>query len=729
MNYVFLAMVAVMCLTVPCCSTRKKNNTAKDSETTIDDDDIIKEYDSAEEDLEEFETNSTNDDGDTKSRGGSRRQGRLWILTPPPPNWWKIKTASKQSITSSTASWWKKKQRRYRTTKSTYYLSRSRQLNSRWSSSSWFNRGLYPRTWQRSPVNFFSDTSELEKSNTGSVQSNNKIVTDSTPTTKRSAQMTELTSASLSSRKIPHQSEASVFTQLPATSAQTLLPISSVMSNQLTKPTTQSPMSQDFSLTLTLRSTSASIPMSEESERVIDLASTLRETKRSTINTDLQTTLSVSRKTSLSSAGLTRMSSTSSTANLLTANVSTTTTSTKTVAPPTQNRIPTTSPTRSSSRQDAISTKRPPTINSTTISIVSPGPTSVKTKTVSKSASAKSSTNVVISITPMLEKPVSDFSSNLLTSNETTTKASSNLSTSREGRFDNEISSIRSTTDRNEKQSNSSRKVSARINISSTAKVPERTTFIPITSSILSSGGSQSVISIQTINPSMKATAGQIEVRASTRSMPSTRVSPLKTKQQRISTTNLPSSKPPPVKATVPSELPTVMPLPKYGHLAVRQHQVTTQWPVFIDSRTEPTLNKSMSAVHDIPSTVPVDTTPHDQVDWCGNMPSMCGDNSVCTNSLTGFKCVCLDGFFRTSVDGRHVCHPITITSTVCSTHEDCPENAVCTEGTCECRRGYQAKELSCVDIDECSGTNGLCDAGSLCINMPGGWMCTFSAL
>merc|ERR1719158_1267598 len=436
MNYGFLAMVAVICLTVPCCGTRQKNNTVEDSIITIDDDDIIIEYESAEEDLEEFETNSTNDDGDTKSRGGSRRQGRLWILTPPPPSWWKIKTTSKQSITSSTASWWKKKQRRYRTTKTTYYLSRSRQLNSRWSSSSWFNRGLYPRTWQRSPVNFFSDTSELEKSNTGSVPSNNKIVTDSTPTTKRSAQMTELTSASLSSRKIPHQSEASVFTQLPATSAQTLLPISSVMSNQLTKPTTQSPMSQDFSLTSTLRSTSASIPMSEESERVIDLASTLRETKRSTINTGftLQTTLSVSRKTSLSSA-----------ANLLTANVSTTTTSTKTVAPPTQNRIPTTSPTRSSSRQDAISTKRPPTINSTTISIVSPGPTSVKTKTVSKSASAKSSTNVVISITPMLEKPVSDFSSNLLTSNETTTKASSNLSTSREGRFDNEISSIRST--------------------------------------------------------------------------------------------------------------------------------------------------------------------------------------------------------------------------------------------------------------------------------------------
>merc|ERR1719347_1228500 len=97
--------------------------------------------------------------------------------------------------------------------------------------------------------------------------------------------------------------------------------------------------------------------------------------------------------------------------------------------------------------------------------------------------------------------------------------------------------------------------------------------------------------------------AGEIEVRASTSA------SPLKIKQQRISTTNHPSSKPPPVKVTVPSELPTVMPLPKYGHLAVRQHQVTTQWPALINPKTESTLKKSTAAVHDKPSIVPVSTT------------------------------------------------------------------------------------------------------------------------
>merc|ERR1719228_1732861 len=144
--------------------------------------------------------------------------------------------------------------------------------------------------------------------------------------------------------------------------------------------------------------------------------------------------------------------------NLLTVNVSTITT-TKTVAPATQNRLPTTSSIRISSRSDTISTKEPLTNNLTTISKLSPGSTLAKIKTVSKSPTAKSSTNIVNSKTRMLEKPVSDFTSTLLTFNETSTKASSNLSTTREGRIDIEMSSIRSTTGRNKKRSNSSRKV------------------------------------------------------------------------------------------------------------------------------------------------------------------------------------------------------------------------------------------------------------------------------
>ncbi|XP_055329780.1 uncharacterized protein LOC129582297 isoform X2 [Paramacrobiotus metropolitanus] len=55
-----------------------------------------------------------------------------------------------------------------------------------------------------------------------------------------------------------------------------------------------------------------------------------------------------------------------------------------------------------------------------------------------------------------------------------------------------------------------------------------------------------------------------------------------------------------------------------------------------------------------------------------------------------------------------------------------CHRNAVCSNGTCRCRAGYEGDGIRvCANIDECARFRGICGCNALCVDTPGSYSCS----
>ena len=96
-----------------------------------------------------------------------------------------------------------------------------------------------------------------------------------------------------------------------------------------------------------------------------------------------------------------------------------------------------------------------------------------------------------------------------------------------------------------------------------------------------------------------------------------------------------------------------------------------------------------------------------------------CDTNSTCINLDGSYNCVCNSGYVgdgKTCVKGK-------------CTEDLCPQNEQCASPTtldCECRDGFERNQTSriCVDIDECSMNERVCDENAYCVNTDGSFKC-----
>lgn len=114
-------------------------------------------------------------------------------------------------------------------------------------------------------------------------------------------------------------------------------------------------------------------------------------------------------------------------------------------------------------------------------------------------------------------------------------------------------------------------------------------------------------------------------------------------------------------------------------------------------------------------------------IDECAKGTHQCVGNEVCSNRQGSYVCFCPRGFRR---NAQRQCADINECESyhgrVCGNNADC-EN---TEGSfiCKCKAGFKqaANGLSCVDVNECEETPGICQHN--CINVWGSYYCTCNA-
>ncbi|XP_078140639.1 adhesion G protein-coupled receptor E1-like [Centroberyx gerrardi] len=124
-------------------------------------------------------------------------------------------------------------------------------------------------------------------------------------------------------------------------------------------------------------------------------------------------------------------------------------------------------------------------------------------------------------------------------------------------------------------------------------------------------------------------------------------------------------------------------------------------------------------------------------IDECFNS-SICGPNSVCTNTLGAHICVCQSGFQAADPESVpsvfNFCKDIdecVTNGTICGPNADC-HNSIGTH-ICSCLAGYRLSNVDfiasnvnpCQDIDECGETPGLCGPQTVCTNVPGTFNCS----
>uniref|UniRef100_A0A3Q1ATY9 Adhesion G protein-coupled receptor E8 n=1 Tax=Amphiprion ocellaris TaxID=80972 RepID=A0A3Q1ATY9_AMPOC len=130
-------------------------------------------------------------------------------------------------------------------------------------------------------------------------------------------------------------------------------------------------------------------------------------------------------------------------------------------------------------------------------------------------------------------------------------------------------------------------------------------------------------------------------------------------------------------------------------------------------------------------------TVPPSDIDECFNS-TVCGPDSVCTNTPGTYECACEIGYEPTDPEQDPSETNICLDIDECVKHDAiCGPNANCTNTigsyTCTCLSGYRLNNPSviasyansCTDIDECFETPGICGRQTICTNVPGTFYCS----
>ncbi|OCT90343.1 hypothetical protein XELAEV_18018955mg [Xenopus laevis] len=119
-------------------------------------------------------------------------------------------------------------------------------------------------------------------------------------------------------------------------------------------------------------------------------------------------------------------------------------------------------------------------------------------------------------------------------------------------------------------------------------------------------------------------------------------------------------------------------------------------------------------------------------VDECSEQPTLCGNNSNCTNTDGSFMCSCQSGYKDISGTAQSQCKDIDECSeqpTPCGNNSNCTN----TVGSfiCSCQSGYRniskggSTVIQCEDIDECNEEAAHCGKNSNCTNTAGSFFCS----
>uniref|UniRef100_A0A3P8SGL5 Adhesion G protein-coupled receptor E8 n=1 Tax=Amphiprion percula TaxID=161767 RepID=A0A3P8SGL5_AMPPE len=130
-------------------------------------------------------------------------------------------------------------------------------------------------------------------------------------------------------------------------------------------------------------------------------------------------------------------------------------------------------------------------------------------------------------------------------------------------------------------------------------------------------------------------------------------------------------------------------------------------------------------------------TVPPSDIDECFNS-TVCGPDSICTNTPGAYECACEIGYEPTDPEQDPSETNICLDIDECVKHDAiCGPNANCTNTigsyTCTCFSGYRLNNPSviasyanpCTDIDECFETPGICGRQTICTNVPGTFYCS----
>ncbi|RXG56460.1 Protein kinase C-binding protein NELL2 [Armadillidium vulgare] len=89
-----------------------------------------------------------------------------------------------------------------------------------------------------------------------------------------------------------------------------------------------------------------------------------------------------------------------------------------------------------------------------------------------------------------------------------------------------------------------------------------------------------------------------------------------------------------------------------------------------------------------------------------------CHENSYCVNTRGSYICVCKEGYQGNGTTCKPVCK------------SQCRNGGVCSDpDVCTCRLGYTGESCE-IDVDECALELHHCPKNSVCINLPGWYMC-----
>ncbi|XP_057565908.1 adhesion G protein-coupled receptor E1-like [Hippopotamus amphibius kiboko] len=117
-------------------------------------------------------------------------------------------------------------------------------------------------------------------------------------------------------------------------------------------------------------------------------------------------------------------------------------------------------------------------------------------------------------------------------------------------------------------------------------------------------------------------------------------------------------------------------------------------------------------------------------VDECAQHPTPCGSNSICTNSVGKYSCMCFPGFSSPTGNGWMPGKPGHFSCTdinECLYPRVCPAHSECTNALgsyhCRCQVGFTSKYSMCEDVDECANPS-TCPENSSCQNSLGNYSC-----